>query len=111
MTTLKVLSLVEVYSLLMSPCTSNNCIIVLFHLLKYSSTIQSGIANEDSLMIRQKLKGDLRAVFSVLPKDMQQLLLMNPARETLLQETLDTFGSPEHPPAQQAGMVSSKSPR
>ncbi|KAI3785620.1 hypothetical protein L1987_44744 [Smallanthus sonchifolius] len=32
-----------------------------------------------------KLKGDLQAVFNVLPKDMQHLLLMNPERATLLQ--------------------------
>lgn len=33
----------------------------------------------------RKLKGDLQAVFYVLPKDMQHLLLMNPERATLLQ--------------------------
>lgn len=32
-----------------------------------------------------KLKGDLQAVFNVLPQDMQHLLLMNPERATLLQ--------------------------
>lgn len=32
-----------------------------------------------------KLKVDLQAVFNVLPKDMQHLLLMNPDRATLLQ--------------------------
>ncbi|GKU95041.1 hypothetical protein SLEP1_g8451 [Rubroshorea leprosula] len=37
----------------------------------------------------QKLKVDLQAVFNVLPKDMQQLLLLNPQRAALLQ------GSPE----------------
>ncbi|KAL4584195.1 hypothetical protein LXL04_008787 [Taraxacum kok-saghyz] len=32
----------------------------------------------------KKLKGDLKAVFNVLPKDMQHLLLMNPQRAALL---------------------------
>lgn len=72
---------------------------------------QSGNANEDSLVTRQKLKGDLQAVFNVLPKDMQQLLLMNPQREALLQGTLDIVRSPDHPLAQQAWVVSSTSPR
>lgn len=35
----------------------------------------------------KKLRGDLQAVYSVLPKDMQELLLMNPERAALLQGT------------------------
>ncbi|KAH9609546.1 hypothetical protein KSS87_001347 [Heliosperma pusillum] len=48
---------------------------------------QSGMNGEDSLKNRKKLQGDLKAVFDVLPKDMQQLLLMNPERAALLQVT------------------------
>jgi hypothetical protein len=39
----------------------------------------------ESVTVCEKLKGDLRAAFSVLPKDMQQLLLSNPKRALLLQ--------------------------
>ncbi|CAL9054431.1 uncharacterized protein LOC135675953 [Musa acuminata AAA Group] len=46
---------------------------------------QLGDASEDSAVVCQKLKGDLRVVFNVLPKDMQQLLLSNPKRSSLLQ--------------------------
>ncbi|XP_059640577.1 uncharacterized protein LOC132282804 [Cornus florida] len=47
--------------------------------------IQSQRADADSAATCQKLKGDLQAVFNVLPKDIQQLLLMNPQRVALLQ--------------------------
>ena len=46
---------------------------------------KSGRAGVDFAETCQKLKNDLQAVFSVLPEDMQQLLLMNPERATLLQ--------------------------
>lgn len=46
---------------------------------------QSGSGNADATAACQKLKGDLQAVFNVLPKDMQQLLLFNPKRAALLQ--------------------------
>ncbi|XP_065860691.1 uncharacterized protein [Euphorbia lathyris] len=46
---------------------------------------QSGKARAESEVICQKLKKDLQAVFGVLPKDMQELLLMNPERAVLLQ--------------------------
>ncbi|KAK2968365.1 hypothetical protein RJ640_019503 [Escallonia rubra] len=46
---------------------------------------QTGSANEDLGTTCQKLKGDLQAMFSVLPKDTQQLLLMNTQRAGLLQ--------------------------
>ncbi|PWA35117.1 Arf3-interacting protein 1, N-terminal domain-containing protein [Artemisia annua] len=46
---------------------------------------QSENALDHSKATCHKLKGDLQAVFQVLPKDMQHLLLMNPERATLLQ--------------------------
>ncbi|KAL3512289.1 hypothetical protein ACH5RR_025006 [Cinchona calisaya] len=49
--------------------------------------LQTGGANVDSESGSQKLRGDLLAMFNVLPKDMQELLLMNPHRAALLQET------------------------
>ncbi|KAL2935750.1 Protein DENND6A [Bienertia sinuspersici] len=53
--------------------------------LQKSGTI--GQESQDSMKICQKLQGDLKAVFDVLPKDMQQLLLMNPERAALVQRT------------------------
>lgn len=50
---------------------------------------ESRRAYADSVATCQKLKGDLLTVFNVLPKDMQQLLLLNPQRASLLR------GSPE----------------
>lgn len=44
-----------------------------------------GKGSADSIGACQKLKVDLQAAFSVLPKDMQQLLLSNPKRAVLLQ--------------------------
>ncbi|XP_020247434.1 protein DENND6A isoform X2 [Asparagus officinalis] len=52
------------------------------HLL---AEIQFKGGNADSSAACQKLKGDLQAVFNVLPKDMQQLLLFNPKRASLIQ--------------------------
>jgi hypothetical protein len=48
-------------------------------------SLESG-GGADSEGTFQKLKKDLQAVFSVLPKDMQQLLLLNPQRASLLQD-------------------------
>jgi len=56
------------------------------------------------------LKKDLQAVFSVLPKDMQQLLLMNPERAAFLQGNPEPIELPGHP-SLQAGITSSASPR
>jgi len=53
--------------------------------LLFSVLQNSGRGSADSIAACQKLKGDLRAAFSVLPKDMQQLLLSNPKRAVLLQ--------------------------
>ncbi|KAK3225702.1 hypothetical protein Dsin_005564 [Dipteronia sinensis] len=46
---------------------------------------QSGLAAADSAATCHKLKGDLHAVYNILPKDMQELLLVNPQRAALLQ--------------------------
>jgi hypothetical protein len=45
----------------------------------------SGAGTAESIAACQKLKTTLQAAFSVLPKDMQQLLLSNPKRSVLLQ--------------------------
>ncbi|CAJ1975371.1 unnamed protein product [Sphenostylis stenocarpa] len=71
---------------------------------------QSGKSGLDSIATCQKLKVDLQAVFHVLSKDMQQLMLSNPERASLLQ------GNPESPklpgrPLIQIAVVSSTSPR
>jgi hypothetical protein len=58
----------------------------------------------------QKLKKDLQAVFNVLPKDMQQLLLMNPERAALLQLSSEPTKLPGRP-SLQIGVVSSTSSR
>ncbi|XAR51275.1 hypothetical protein NMG60_11005864 [Bertholletia excelsa] len=47
--------------------------------------MEPGKTNADSAAACQKLKEDLEAVFNVLPKDMQQSLLLNPQRAALLQ--------------------------
>uniref|UniRef100_A0A5B6YTJ8 UDENN domain-containing protein n=1 Tax=Davidia involucrata TaxID=16924 RepID=A0A5B6YTJ8_DAVIN len=72
--------------------------------------MQSGRANADTEATCQKLKRDLQAVFNVLPKDMQQLLLMNPQRAALLQGSPERTKLPGHPSVQ-AGLVFSTSPR
>nr|KJB39344.1 hypothetical protein B456_007G007400 [Gossypium raimondii] len=82
------------------------------HLLGEMQLQQSGRAISDSATMCQKLKGDLQAVFNVLPNDMQQLLLLNPQRAALLQGS----SSPELTklpgrPSIQVGVVSSNSPR
>ena len=48
---------------------------------------ESGSASAESVLTCQNLKGDLQAVFNVLPKDMHQLLLLNPKGAALLQGT------------------------
>lgn len=47
---------------------------------------ESGGGDADSEASFEKLKKDLQAVFSVLPRDMQELLLSNPQRASLLQD-------------------------
>jgi len=71
---------------------------------------QSGKGGDDSMATCRKLRIDLQAVFHVLSKDMQQVMLSNPERASLLQ------GSPESPklpgrPLIQVAVVSSTSPR
>ncbi|EOY20935.1 hypothetical protein QUC31_007106 [Theobroma cacao] len=82
------------------------------HLLGEIQLQQSGRAVADSAAMCQKLKGDLQTVFNLLPKDMQQLLLLNPQRAALLQGN----SSPELTklpgrPSIQVGVISSNSPR
>ncbi|PIN05760.1 hypothetical protein CDL12_21695 [Handroanthus impetiginosus] len=66
--------------------------------------MQYGRANEDTEEVCKKLKKDLQTVFNVLPKDIQQLLIMNPERASLLRETLESSDLPD-------GVVSSASSR
>ncbi|OVA06752.1 DENND6 [Macleaya cordata] len=78
------------------------------HLLGELQSLQSGKGNADSAAACQKLKGDLQAVFNVLPTDMQQLLLFNPQRASLLQGSLELTRLPGRPSVQ-VGIVSSNS--
>ncbi|XP_047148440.1 protein DENND6A-like isoform X2 [Vigna umbellata] len=71
---------------------------------------QSGRGGVDSMATCRKLKIDLQAVFHVLSKDMQQLLLSNPERASLLQGSLESPKLPGRPLIQVA-VVSSTSPR
>lgn len=80
------------------------------HIIGEIQLQKSGKASADSTAAYQKLKGDLQAVFNVLPKDMQQLLLLNPEKAAHLQ------GSPEHTklpgrPLIQVGVMASILPR
>lgn len=59
--------------------------------------MQNGSTSADSAVACQKLKGDLKAVFGVLPKDMQQSLLLNPQRAALLQLTDQHTAVPHKP--------------
>uniref|UniRef100_A0A1D1ZDB7 Protein FAM116A n=1 Tax=Anthurium amnicola TaxID=1678845 RepID=A0A1D1ZDB7_9ARAE len=59
-----------------------------YHLLGEIQLEQSGRGNADSALACQKLKGDLHAVFGLLPQDTQQLLLYNPQRAALLRGNL-----------------------
>ncbi|KAL5722262.1 hypothetical protein ACHQM5_005802 [Ranunculus cassubicifolius] len=70
------------------------------HLLGEIQLHQCGRSTADSVVACQKLKGDLQAVFKVLPKDMQQLLLFNPQRASLLQGSLELTKLPGHPSIQ-----------
>ncbi|KAG6540842.1 hypothetical protein Mapa_017772 [Marchantia paleacea] len=55
------------------------------HLINELQIVQrAGLGNSEG-PICQKLRSDLRAIFNVLPKDMQQMLLFNPQRASLLQ--------------------------
>ncbi|KAK9115813.1 hypothetical protein Sjap_014760 [Stephania japonica] len=80
------------------------------HLLGEIQSQQLGKGTADSTAVCQKLKGDLQAVFTVLPKDMQELLLFNPQRVSLLQGSLELTKLPGRPSVQ-VGAVSSSSLR
>lgn len=83
------------------------------HILGETQLQQSGsdrTDSTDSAATCQKLKGDLQAVFNVLPKDMQQLLLLNPQRAALLKGTPEDPKFPGRLPIQ-VGVVSPTSPR
>ncbi|XP_039114403.1 protein DENND6A [Dioscorea cayenensis subsp. rotundata] len=67
------------------------------HLLVEIQLHQSGNGGVDSAKACQKLKGDLQAVFNVLPKDTQQLLLVNPKRASLFQSNPELRKHPGHP--------------
>lgn len=73
-------------------------------------TQQSGKGGDDSMVTIQKLRGDLQAVFNVLSKDMQQVMLSNPQRASLLHGSSEVTNIPGHPVIQVA-VVSSTSPR
>lgn len=81
-----------------------------FFIVCYCQLQQSGKASADSIATCQKLKGDLRAVFYVLPKDMQQLLLLNPERAALLQGSSEPTKLPGRPLIQ-VGVLSTTTPR
>jgi len=55
------------------------------HLLAEIQLQCNGAGNAESLSVCQKLKSDLRTIFTALPKDMQELLLFNPQCAALLQ--------------------------
>lgn len=80
------------------------------HFLGEIQLQQSGKASADSVSTCQKLNGDLQAVFNVLPKDMQQLLLLKPQSAALLQGSPEPTKLPGRPLVQ-VGVVSSTSPR
>lgn len=73
-----------------------------------NQTQESGKGGDDSMITSQKLKGDLQAVFNVLSKDMQQLMLSNPQRASLLHGSPEVTNIPGHP--LQVAAVSSTSP-
>ncbi|KAL0442019.1 UNVERIFIED_CONTAM: hypothetical protein Sradi_0140800 [Sesamum radiatum] len=82
-----------------------------YHCVLFVSSVhQYGIANEDTEAVCEKLKKDLKTVFNVLPKDMQQLLIMNPERASLLQESHECSDLPKHTLLPD-GVVSSAQPR
>ncbi|XP_072971295.1 uncharacterized protein [Typha angustifolia] len=69
------------------------------HLLGEMQLQQSQGGNAERATTCQKLKKDLQAVFDVLPKDMQHLLLSNPKRATLVQISPEPTKIPGHPSA------------
>ncbi|CAI8589513.1 unnamed protein product [Vicia faba] len=77
-------------------------------LLKEIQMQQSGKGRDDFMVTSQKLRGDLQAVFNVLSKDMQQLMLSNPQRASLLHGSPEVTSIPGHP--LQVAVVSSTSP-
>lgn len=78
------------------------------HILAELQLQQSGKAIADTTVAFQKLKSDLKAVFNVLPKDVQQLLLLNPEKAALLQPSPEQSKKlPGRPFVQQLGVVSS----
>lgn len=68
---------------------------------------QCGVANIESTPACRKLKKDLQAVFNVLPKDMQELLLFNPQSASLLRGSLELTKFPGRPSAL-VGVVSER---
>lgn len=76
------------------------------HLLGEIQLQHSGKAAADSSAMSQKLNIDLQAVFNVLPKDMQQLLLFNPQRAALLQGSPELTKLPGRPSIQLGGLPS-----
>ncbi|KAK7327630.1 hypothetical protein VNO77_21714 [Canavalia gladiata] len=78
-------------------------------LLREMQLQQSGKGGVDSTATCQKLRADLQAVFNVLPKDMQQLMLSNPERASLLQGSPELTKLPGRPLIQVA-VVSPTSP-
>ncbi|XP_028803105.1 protein DENND6A-like [Neltuma alba] len=71
---------------------------------------QSGRASVDFPASCQKLRADLQAVFNMLSKDMQQLMLSNPQRAALLQGSHELTKLPGRPLIQ-VGVLSSTSPK
>ncbi|KAG0471413.1 hypothetical protein HPP92_015959, partial [Vanilla planifolia] len=67
------------------------------HLLE---EMQSASSSGGSAATCRKMKADLQTVFHVLPKDMQQLLLANPKRASLLYSNPDSPKLPGHPSLQ-----------
>lgn len=67
------------------------------HLLAEIQLQCNGAGNAESLSVCQKLKSDLRTIFSALPKDMQELLLFNPQCAALLQGSLELTKLPGRP--------------
>ncbi|KAK7265020.1 hypothetical protein RJT34_32636 [Clitoria ternatea] len=78
-------------------------------LLRELQLQQSGNGGDDSTATCEKLTRDLEAVFNSLSKDMQQIMLSNPQRASLLQGSLELTKLPGHPLIQ-SGDVSSTSP-
>ncbi|KAF6137232.1 hypothetical protein GIB67_036269 [Kingdonia uniflora] len=64
------------------------------HLLGEMQQAEKGVIDSGAVCL--KLKGDLQAVFNVLPKDTQLLLLSNPQRASLLEGSLQLAKLPGH---------------